>query len=359
MRQLGVLSRADQFDLSVAGLDVALVATPQAVIDRWLAEDEGFQWPQGVHQIGDDLFLGVFPHELQHEVVDHCTNRGDTKIASAIAHHYAFWQTVPADASPVHWGADGRLRQLLQVARLLRSHTGDLVDAAAIRGHAGKVVVTPLHGTEVHPVEPAEAWLRHTDMPDLQRLWATWTGLNYGELLPTRVKRALWYFEYLQFVQEIDVRWPLLGTALEALVKVWDAKDGGSTAVFARSGSALAQAAGLAWTESWLRDVYQMRSRFAHGQPPTGASSATLDPAVLREYATFEEGMRQILRALVEDVTVRSVVANDDSVSASGSTGGDRVAGSVSEYGMGHRGQVADALHARDRRTKSRGSCST
>jgi hypothetical protein len=303
------------FDLKRNGMDVALVATPEPVIERWLRDDMCPRWPTGATEIAPGLYIGELPDAISGEVERQCARLGETPVAVAVPFHSAFWEVVPPDASDVDWSPGHGLRHLMQVARLVRPHAGDLSWAATVRWRGDRVMATPARferHTHICLIREEDAWLRPDDLAEVRTLWSAWTSLRATSGLPTRVARAMWYFEYVQCVLELDVRWPLLGTALEALIKVWNDQDGGSTAAFVHRGAALAQLAGVNWTSSWLRDVNEMRSCFAHGQPPGAMGQGR--PAVRAEYAAFEDGLRSILRAAILHEEVRDAVASDDAI---------------------------------------------
>ncbi len=306
-------------DLQRVGLDVALVEIPALALAKWSWSNSLARWPRGENEIAGGLFIGELPDEVKSAVELACSRLGNTEVYNVVPLHYAFWQVVPADASELAWDLRSELRSLMQVARLVRLHSGDLSWAATVRGADGKVVATPARferHTHSCLANGEEGWLRPQDIADVGALWRSWKDLEATKAMPNRASRALWLFEYVQTVYEIDIRWPLLGTALEALIKIRDdKKDGGSSAVFCDRGAALAKLAGVDWDPIWLLDVYSSRSLLAHGHP-LGEGPETLPAAALQDYIRFEDGLRRILRAIVERPEVRTAVSSDDAIRA-------------------------------------------
>ncbi|MDQ3604980.1 MAG: hypothetical protein M3418_02140 [Gemmatimonadota bacterium] len=133
-------------------------------------------------------------------------------------------------------------------------------------------------------------------------------------LLPKRVKSAFFYLEYVAWTYYIDMRWPMLVTAAEALVHVSNEMDprdsrryAGSTRVFIDRMMGIQDVLGpLGFTEPELRAIYQERSGLAHGQDFSG-----IGPDERRRYRMLEEGMRAIFRSAIEDAPFRALFDTD------------------------------------------------
>ena len=311
----------DRCEARSLSLDVAIVAIPPAATDGLASWPTPDPWPQDQHEIASGLFIGKLADERHEAIVAACARRGDTDINEAIGYHYAFWHEVPYGTPPVPWDSGGDLCQLMKIARLVRPHTGDSAAAAAVRWSGGRETITPVFGREMHPTDPADAWLRAEDIEQVRTLWQAWLASDRGLALPPRLNRALWFFEYQHFEPYVDVRWPLLGMVLETLVKVYESPQGvsrgprvRSTEAFRRGGVALAELVCLDWSPEWLGDVYGMRSRYAHGQPGTVAGNVA--PVELEMLIAFEEGLRTVLRQFLLEPLLRKVVSSDEAVAS-------------------------------------------
>jgi len=116
-------------------------------------------------------------------------------------------------------------------------------------------------------IAPNENWLIPDDLPMLHDL----LDALYARLLPRRIESALWHHEVAARQFFVDLRWPLLITSLEALIRIKDERRqtgqfAGSTQVFVDRLLAIGQMdATLSATEAELRQMYTQRSLVAHG----------------------------------------------------------------------------------------------
>jgi hypothetical protein len=127
------------------------------------------------------------------------------------------------------------------------------------------------------------------------------------------------YHEYLHGLPDLDIRWPLVVTAVEALVHTDERKkvfgSGGMriTAQFVGRLTNLAtKIAGIEWNESYLEEAYEHRSSFAHG----GGRGHLTEAESLRRYRRLESGLRSVLCSAILDANVASIFASDDAIRA-------------------------------------------
>jgi hypothetical protein len=157
--------------------------------------------------------------------------------------------------------------------------------------------------------------IRDDDIPVIRALLDSFAPKK----LPNRVKNALWMHEHLAWTRLMNIRWPLLVAALEALVHTNDkgrarARTMGSTEQFyARLGKLQTLLRSALWTDSDLVAVYDLRSAFAHGQPGS-IDAMTGEPRRLYEVA--ENGLRHILRAAIRRSVVADIFRSDAAVRA-------------------------------------------
>lgn len=279
-------------------------------------------WPSFLRRkaiLAPDLWIGQ--HSDREAVLDACEQRGSNtlKAIRQFPSHYGFFRTNPPDPTNRYaFDADDRLRTCLQLSRLIRPHsTGYNYAARIIRAKGRRREIVPFGargiGTYAYHVHDDANWFGDDDVVALRELLAMFDP----GILPDRVKRALWYHEYIFWTQMIDVRWPLCITALEALVHT-DDKDLpkrdrlGSTEQFVRRLHCLTQyIPGLAWTKQALEEVYDHRSGFVHG---VGRGADALSPHRRGLYLTAEAGLRTIIVAAIHKPAVAQIFTSRSSI---------------------------------------------
>src|SRR5262249_24076185 len=123
-------------------------------------------------------------------------------------------------------------------SRIVHPTAAGFTSAARILDRpGGSAQIIPASHSTLNPaafvIAPNENWLIPADLPDLRDLLRA----LHADLLPRRLESALWHHEAAARHSFIDLRWPLLTTSLEALVRIKDerlpsGRFAGSTKVF-------------------------------------------------------------------------------------------------------------------------------
>ena len=135
--------------------------------------------------------------------------------------------------------------------------------------------------------------------------------------LPNRVKNALWMYEHVAWTRLMNIRWPLVVTALEALVHTNDRGRSkgrilGSTDQFClRLGKLQDLMKERLWSEDDLLATYDLRSSFAHGR---GGGVDAMSGKALRLYELAQTGLATILRRCILQDAVADILRTDASI---------------------------------------------
>lgn len=274
-------------------------------------------------QIAADLKI-VPLEELAHRVLDACETRGENKSREFRQYGslYAFVRSNAPISSHSRriWDPDRRLATALQISRVAKPTSIGYEYAARIFGEGGeKLQIFPadIKGVGAHAfiLNPATDGLRDKDVRLFRNLLASFDPSN----LPNRVKAALRMHEYLHWTPAIQLRWPLLVTALESFVHIderskgsglkggWKSTDQFVSRLFRLRESVSA----LHWSRADLAAIYELRSAFVHGRAG-GINALRGEPR--RHYSTAERALRLILQAAILNPSVAEIFASDASI---------------------------------------------
>jgi hypothetical protein len=234
---------------------------------------------------------------------------------------WGFYRDDPPQACDggLKWDFDRALYSAVALSRLLHPNTINTEYAARIEEYDGQetsIIAGPVRGYSAQAFahrSSGRVWLSKGDAQELsvlfQRYW------DEKDLLPEKVRRALWNHDYAMYVYDANIRFMVVATALEGLVHTdrhW------STRQFRRI-SRLARDVGLHFTEPEADDAYDMRSTVAHGSffgapavVPDRYSPHQIEALLIR----LEELLRVALRRAVENTTFRVIFSTDDTVRA-------------------------------------------
>jgi len=158
-------------------------------------------------------------------------------------------------------------------------------------------------GVRAWVADESRNWLRDEDLPRLRRLVDRFDP----EVLSSRPQRAFWFFEHACRTLWIDVRWPLMTIALEALVHT-DRRH--STRQFVERILTLSgRIGGPEVSEDELREIYDRRSHLAHG-----AGLGALDAEARRLYLKMEAVLRRILEAIVLEPATAAIFEDEANI---------------------------------------------
>jgi hypothetical protein len=165
----------------------------------------------------------------------------------------------------LNWDQDERLRHCLLIARLVHPTTVATCYSARLfyRNHQiVQIVPGPTQGFGAYAWVNGNNWrnwLTLSDMEEVRRLLISYDF----EKLPSRVRRAVRHFLYGCYTYELDIRFTLVVTGLEALV---NARSRGATLQFKKRLCMAGQDVGVTITEAAAKEAYDYRSNFVHGQ---------------------------------------------------------------------------------------------
>jgi len=270
-------------------------------------------------QIDGDLWIAQVDHAFCKRVLDACDPAGENfKPVRQFGCSYAFYRSnaPTANGQLYHFDPDSALYQCVALSRIVHPTAVGFESAARILDWPGGAPqIIPASHSTLNPwafvIDPNENWLVPDDLPD----WRALIHALHAGPLPRRIEAALWHHEAAARNSFIDLRWPLLTTCLEALVRIKDEKlpsghFAGSTKVFLDRLLAIGNLdATLAAPEDELREMYAGRSLLAHGLAFGG-----LDDASKTLYRAQERLVRGIIRKALLDSTFRSIFLSDADV---------------------------------------------
>jgi hypothetical protein len=168
-------------------------------------------------------------------------------------------------------------------------------------------------GTVGFVANKAEDWIRDQDILTLRDLLSNFAPNS----LSNRVKRAMMYHEYVHGLRDLDVRWPLVVTAVEALVHTDDRKKVFGTGGLRVTDQFVTRLVNLKtfipdldWDEVYLEYAYEHRSSFAHGL----GLGPTIEHESLQLYQRLERNLRIILRAAILRPEIASLFTSDTAI---------------------------------------------
>ena len=217
------------------------------------------------------------------------------------------------------WDADRALAVCIQLSRLIRPSSIAYRYACRMDFDHGVRRITPAgiigdHARGLCANETDDA-IKDSDIIALRKLLKA----NAKARLPNRVKNAMWMHEHLAWTRLMNIRWPLVVTALEALVHTDDRllTRGrlGSTDQFVRRLSKLQSLMAVSlWSDDDLLGIYELRSAFAHG---VGGKVDALRGDALRLYNAAERGLRAIIIRAIEHPPTADIFASDGTIRTS------------------------------------------
>lgn len=271
--------------------------------------------------IDGDLWIGKIDHTLCERILDACDPAGENfKPVRQFGCSYAFYRNkAPAGSGQVfHFDPDDALYECVALSRIVHPTAVGFESAARVRQWPnGTRQIIPASHSTLNPsafvTAANENWLIPDDLPVLRCLLK---ALHAGPL-PKRIASALWHHEAAARHYFIDLRWPLLTTCLEALVRIKDEKlpsgqFAGSTKVFVDRLLAIGSLdAALAVSEMNLRGMYDQRSLLAHG-----LRFGNLDVTSKALYRAQECLVRGIIRKALLESTFWNIFVSDANIAA-------------------------------------------
>lgn len=262
--------------------------------------------------LGRGVTIEQLPYDEAEEYMDACEPRGmDPPPTRQFGQRYAFVRRAAPDPDELSWDPDGAVVAAVELSRFIRPNpTGADYAVRVIDYEGGERRLVPLGFEARFPAYVADPtqrdWLDQAEAEALCQLLT-----NYWrdeDQLPERVRHALWLSEYGSRVRFVDIAWPHVITALEALLNTDRDR---LRRQFVTRASALAGELGLADIDSsFLDDAYTVRSEGVHGtRVPFHA-----DPTAAERLGRLQRLLQLALRRAIEDAAFRSVFENAASV---------------------------------------------
>ncbi len=270
--------------------------------------------PPDRFNLSDDLWVGKLDERVVDAVFDACEPPGRflKKPVRPYGQLYAFVRERPPVELPneYEWDSDSRLQMCVALSRLVHPTSISFRYAARItcaeNENVEEIVPGPVagHGADAHlPTEGHRDWLIAGDL-DVLKLLAHHLPLSH---LPTRVWRALWYHEYAARTWQLDVRWTLISTALEALVHT-DRYN--STRQFTKRVPQVAnELAGCEFSEDDAEAAYDFRSSLSHGRGLPVPSNETQNL-----YERMGTVLRQTLKRCVLEGEISAIFSDEQTI---------------------------------------------
>lgn len=279
---------------------------------------EPFDPPMQIH---GDIWIGQLDTDLCTKLLDATDRTGENwRPTRQFSCSYAFYRAnAPTGPGPeLLFDADDALYTCVALSRIVHPTAVGFERAVSVRRWSdGTRKIIPCEFINLNPyafvIDSNENWLIPSDIPILRML----IEAKPANPPPARLASALWHFEAVSRNYFIDLRWPLLTTCLESLVKIKDEflpkkRPAGSTKVFVDRLLAIGNMdPALAVPESDLRAMYEERSLLTHG-----LAFVALDESRNALYRTQERLARGIIRKALLDPTFRAIFASDAALAA-------------------------------------------
>jgi len=274
-------------------------------------------------QIDGDLWIASLDRELTQWILDATEPPGRNYHPHRIyTGGYAFIRSgAPApEPNQGDFDPDMLLRTAIALSRLVHPTSIALTHAVRIKTYGEprqKWQLTPHTepniGEAAFVLDVNDNWLIPEDVPALTSLVRAW----HTTPLPKRLGATMWYYEVAARTYFSDIRWPLLVTALESLVRIRNEQDNqgrpvGSTRAFVTRLKHLGTLdASLSVSENDLRAMYTKRSDLVHA-----LALVAMDEPTRSLYRQLDNLVRGILREAILDPKFAALFATDGSVSS-------------------------------------------
>jgi len=263
-------------------------------------------------RLPNKLWLGRIPEKLSLQVIEACEqkhyNWNPIPFRSAA---YAFIRECPPEVETKrhNWDWDCCIQRALALSRLIRPTATMLEYTARVFFRTDKTVdyihantnrENVVHGYLADP--KTIVWLTEVDARCLKGVLLSYFQAD----LPGRIRNALWFHEFLHQIFWIEIRWPLLITALEALPHTDRQR---STFQFKKRIPVLCKVLGFATiTEKKAAKAYGIRSGLVHHG---GVENPFQEKSL---YQRLESLLRATILRAITDVSFRDHFSNSQRV---------------------------------------------
>jgi hypothetical protein len=312
--------RFTYFQIQDTTTDLSMVAWPYADHDE--KSTRAVVYFDKPVPIDGDLWVGMLDEELTKWVLDGTEPPGRNYVPTRqYTGGYAFIRTNPpaSKADQGDFDPDTRLRSAIALSRLVHPTSVCFDHSVRIRTWGKprdqwQLVPHTEAGTGEHAfvLDVNENWLIPADISAIADLIKAWNPTT----IPTRVGMALWHHEMAARNYYSDIRWPLLVTGLESLVRIKNEKDKkgapiGSTRAFVSRLAAIGRLdPSLAVIDPDLRAMYEKRSDLVHA-----LALVAMDESTKALYRKLDGLVRGILRKAILNPVFAALFATDQSIS--------------------------------------------
>lgn len=269
-------------------LDIVIQTTPSSTLNRTHIKNR--------FELYNDVYIDILPRELSNSIIKACEPAGYKSGQRKFDQLYSFVRHNPPNPNEPLWDSDQRLQNCIALSRIVHPTSISFRHAARVitnqDGSLNKIIPGPVSGLGAHAfvVDEDSNCLTESDAEDLKKL------IEAFEKKPPKdpIARAMWLLEYAFRIYEIDVRWTLIATGIEALIHT---DRHASTKQFVERIQKLSIDVGAGTIkEAEAKDMYHRRSSLAHGQ---GLEGLTQKKKIL--YKKMEEILRRTIRKSILD----------------------------------------------------------
>lgn len=270
----------------------------------------------GRFDITADIWIERLDSELAKRIISACEPRGIIETIPTDRHLYAWVRRTPERESRRYEGLQPLLNAIVLSRFIHPTNTGLRYCAWLSDLSADARIVSPISFTGISPdvllAPETRNWLTEANGREVKEL-SIWL---MAEKMHERVRRAYWNHEYALRLAELDIRWPLIVGAFEALIT--NDKEDSLTWQFKDRVSRLAAHFCIPLSEADLGKMYDVRSKLVHGEKFLHALGGTVpvveQPAL---YQKLETLLRLTVKACLSESAfydhfrdARSVTAN-------------------------------------------------
>jgi hypothetical protein len=262
--------------------------------------------------LSSDLRIDILSRSVSKIVFESCEPPGyNFNPVRQYGQLYSFIRDIPPIGETLHWDPDQRLQYCVALSRIVHPTTVSFEFAARIcenqNGEVQKVVPGPVYGSGslAFVIDPKHNFLVEDDVKKLKVI------LSSLEKNPLKdpVAMALWYHEYASRSFEMDIRWPIITTGLEALIHT-DRHQ--STRQFVNRVIKLAERIGsIDISSDEAGEMYDLRSALSHGQ-----GLGNLAPEKNELYEKMERLLRLVIKMAILDTNLNAFLSDPDRIRA-------------------------------------------
>lgn len=253
----------------------------------------------------NDLWVGEIPDDDAHKIMDSCEPKGfNFNPYRQYEQLYTFVRENSLDE--INWDSDEKLQLCIALSRIIHPTNISFQYAAKVITDEDKKIIEIIpgpisgSGSDAFNSITGQNWLSESDGKQLKDI------MHAYMINPLRepISRALWYHEFASRVYELEVRWALINTGIEALIHT---DKYNSTKQFVVRVPQLAKKVGITISEDEARDMYDLRSALVHGQNPSGSKIISL-------YQSMEKILREVIKKSILDPKFSSFLEDKNKI---------------------------------------------